>query len=92
MTISALPTESFNPTLCVYLEDCGDWYNFTLKEAVEELLIYDCILVKKKNLEKVQKKYGKPYEVKNVDLYELLNHEFIQEAPAEWWAWFKTQY
>jgi len=87
--VSTYPTESFNPTFCVRLDCIGDYHDFTLKEAIEQLLIYDNLLIKKKHLEAIRKKYGESYDMPlEANLRNLLNQEMIQEAPEEWYAYY----
>ena len=87
--ISYYPTDEFNPTLKVHITDGGD-YEFTLKECCEKLLVFGSALIFKKDIDLWMEKWG--YELYGEpSLYDLLNYEFIRDAPEEYWEWFKQQ-
>lgn len=100
-TISKYATETFNPTLdvfvSVYSEKLGgffghDWYELTLKDCVEKLTICDGMLIYKKYLPQFEKLYGTYFDQRHANLYELFNFEFISEdTPQEYRQWFRTE-
>jgi hypothetical protein len=82
------PTDTFNPTLAVKLNDSGDAFEFSLMECVCELIIVDGILIRRKNLDKIKKPNS---DIREANLLELLNHELIHEPLPEWSAWMSSE-
>jgi hypothetical protein len=90
--VSTWPSESFNPTFCVRLHCVGDYHDYTLQQAIDQLLIYDNILIKKSNLNKIINKYGRPFdEPKEANLRNLLNQDLIKDAPREWYDYYTNR-
>ena len=61
----------------------------SVNDAYEKLVIVGTCLIFQKDLEKFQKKWPLPEEA--ATLYNLLNYEFIKDAPKECWEWFKNE-
>ena len=85
--ISSYPTDTFNPTLTIHITD-GDYYDFTLKECIEKLVICDDCIIFRKNLDAFIAKHGNRFEMLECNLYNLLNAEHCVDAPQEYWDWF----
>jgi len=85
---SSHPTDTFNPTLAVRLNDSGDAFEFSLMECVCELIIVDGVLIRRKNLDKIKKPNS---DIREANLLELLNHELIHDPLPEWSAWMSSE-
>ncbi len=87
--ISSTPTDDFNPDLDILITD-GDVYGMTLKDAIDKLIICDSCIIFKSSEPAFIKRWGNNYERLEANLYNLMNQEFIPDAPEEYWTWFKT--
>jgi hypothetical protein len=77
--------------LRVYDDSKGDFYicEMNIKDAYDQLVIVGTCLIFQKNLKEFQKKW--PVWEESASLYNLLNGEFIKDAPEDCWEWFKDQ-
>ena len=85
--ISSRATEEFNPDLAILLTD-GDVYGMTLKDAMDKLIICDDCLIFKTSEPAFIKRHGTRYERLEANLFNLMNQDFLPEAPQEYWLWF----
>jgi len=88
--ISSYPTDCFNPIINIAITD-GDYYEMTLKECVEKLVICDDCLIFRSTLPAFIKKNGNCFEELDANLYNLMNSEHIRDAPEEYWNWFDNE-
>lgn len=93
MTVSNYPTETFNPVLCICVNSFNgygkDYYDMTLKEAIDKLIIYGDLLIFKSQEERFINywKHKTPKYGLQANLYNLINHEFLHDIPTEYRDW-----
>ena len=61
----------------------------SIKDAYDQLVIVGTCLIFQKDLEEFQKTW--PVWEESASLYNLLNGDFIKDAPEDCWDWFKDQ-